>query len=315
VISTGYEGRVYRHPQRSLGSMNVWRPEYPRSPKGGRPWNDDRRVMAGIVYCLKTGCQWDAIPEEFGSGSTCYPRVGGGRGVPHAARGDGPVLRRERWRLPELVFDGQRDNQGTKKADLTGPNPTGRAKSSSKRHILTDRREVFRCRSSSPARTCTTSGWSGRRSTTRCFEAAVARGARGTCAWTRATTKPTPKKMSDGAASSRTSVGAGSGEWSAAFAARCGTGLLSVQTPGNAVASSSAGSAVPPITSASFKSPPPATPSVRAPRSSRNQQGVGPVSHEVTERCSAVEKGWSTPPTCQLTTDLLGRRRRVKECS
>ncbi len=25
----------------------------------------------GIVYKLKTGCQWDAIPREFGSGSVC----------------------------------------------------------------------------------------------------------------------------------------------------------------------------------------------------------------------------------------------------
>jgi putative transposase len=30
--------------------------------------------MAGIQYRLRTGCQWDAIPREFGSGSTCYRR-------------------------------------------------------------------------------------------------------------------------------------------------------------------------------------------------------------------------------------------------
>jgi transposase len=30
--------------------------------------------MAGIQYRLRTGCQWDAIPKEFGSGSTCYRR-------------------------------------------------------------------------------------------------------------------------------------------------------------------------------------------------------------------------------------------------
>ena len=35
---------------------------------------DDRRAFAGIVYRLRTGCQWDAIPSEFGSGSTCYRR-------------------------------------------------------------------------------------------------------------------------------------------------------------------------------------------------------------------------------------------------
>lgn len=54
--------------------LKVWLPERPRSRKGGRPRNDDRRVMSGIVYRLKTGCQWDAIPREFGSGNTCYDR-------------------------------------------------------------------------------------------------------------------------------------------------------------------------------------------------------------------------------------------------
>ncbi len=30
--------------------------------------------MSGILYRLRTGCQWDAIPSEFGSRSTCYRR-------------------------------------------------------------------------------------------------------------------------------------------------------------------------------------------------------------------------------------------------
>ena len=54
--------------------VKVWLPERRPHRRGGRPWNDDRRVMSGIVYRLKTGCQWDAIPREFGSGNTCYDR-------------------------------------------------------------------------------------------------------------------------------------------------------------------------------------------------------------------------------------------------
>jgi putative transposase len=54
--------------------LKVWLPARPIHRKGGRPRNDDRRVMSGIVYRLKTGCQWDAIPREFGSGNTCYDR-------------------------------------------------------------------------------------------------------------------------------------------------------------------------------------------------------------------------------------------------
>lgn len=49
-------------------------PEVPRHPRGGRPRVADRTVFAGIVYRLKTGCQWKALPREFGSGSTCHLR-------------------------------------------------------------------------------------------------------------------------------------------------------------------------------------------------------------------------------------------------
>lgn len=49
-------------------------PKRSRSSKGGRPPVAERRAMNGILYRLKTGCQWDAIPAEFGSRSTCYRR-------------------------------------------------------------------------------------------------------------------------------------------------------------------------------------------------------------------------------------------------
>jgi len=43
-------------------------------PQGGRPREDDRRILAGIVYRLRTGCQWKAVPREFGTGSTLHRR-------------------------------------------------------------------------------------------------------------------------------------------------------------------------------------------------------------------------------------------------
>ena len=52
----------------------VWIPKRRRSESGGRPPIADRRAMSGILYRLRTGCQWDAIPSEFGSRSTCYRR-------------------------------------------------------------------------------------------------------------------------------------------------------------------------------------------------------------------------------------------------
>lgn len=49
-------------------------PERPK-PRGGRPRIPDRQVLAGIVYRLRTGCQWHALPSEFASGSTCHARM------------------------------------------------------------------------------------------------------------------------------------------------------------------------------------------------------------------------------------------------
>ena len=40
----------------------------------GRPPAPFRMVLDGILYVLRTGCQWKALPREYGSGSTCHRR-------------------------------------------------------------------------------------------------------------------------------------------------------------------------------------------------------------------------------------------------
>ena len=47
-------------------------PKYKPSPKGGRPRLPLRNVVAGILYVLRTGCQWKAMPQQFGSGSAIH---------------------------------------------------------------------------------------------------------------------------------------------------------------------------------------------------------------------------------------------------
>lgn len=47
-------------------------PKYKPSPRGGRPRLDLRQVANGIFYVLVTGCQWKAMPREFGSGSAIH---------------------------------------------------------------------------------------------------------------------------------------------------------------------------------------------------------------------------------------------------
>lgn len=47
-------------------------PRYRRSKQGGRPRVDRRRVLDGVLYVLRTGCQWKAAPAEFGCASTLH---------------------------------------------------------------------------------------------------------------------------------------------------------------------------------------------------------------------------------------------------
>jgi transposase len=47
-------------------------PNYKRSCKGGRKRLPLRNVVTGIVFVLRTGCQWKAMPKEFGSGSAIH---------------------------------------------------------------------------------------------------------------------------------------------------------------------------------------------------------------------------------------------------
>ena len=40
----------------------------------GRPIVPYRKVFDGIVFVLRTGCQWKMLPKVYGSGSTCHRR-------------------------------------------------------------------------------------------------------------------------------------------------------------------------------------------------------------------------------------------------
>ena len=41
----------------------------------GRPRVPNRTVLNGILYVLRTGCQWKMVPRQYGSGSTCHLRL------------------------------------------------------------------------------------------------------------------------------------------------------------------------------------------------------------------------------------------------
>jgi transposase len=46
--------------------------KYLRKPGAGRKPMSARQVFSAIVYVLRTGCQWKALPREFGSASAVH---------------------------------------------------------------------------------------------------------------------------------------------------------------------------------------------------------------------------------------------------
>jgi len=43
-----------------------------KKTKKGRPPADTRTILNGILYVLRTGCQWKMMPKEYGGGSTVH---------------------------------------------------------------------------------------------------------------------------------------------------------------------------------------------------------------------------------------------------
>lgn len=46
----------------------------PQKPRTGRPANDHRTVMNGILWILRTGAPWRDLPERYGKWTTLYSR-------------------------------------------------------------------------------------------------------------------------------------------------------------------------------------------------------------------------------------------------
>jgi putative transposase len=135
-------GRV---PEKLWAVFQKYLPPEPAPNHRGRPAIPFRQVLGGILYRLRTGCQWKAIPAEFGSGSTCHRRF-------------------QEWQTLNLFEQVWADQVRTYDQECgiawncqildsaiipaplggekTGKNPTDRAKLGSKRHLLVDRRGV-----------------------------------------------------------------------------------------------------------------------------------------------------------------------------
>lgn len=118
-------------------------PQRPAHPKGGRPAADDRQMFAAIVYVLRTGIQWNALPRDLGASSTVYDRFREWEAQGFFER----LWQAELQHYDELVgiaWDWQSVDSSTVKAPFAqaavGPAPTDRGKQGTKRSVLCDRR-------------------------------------------------------------------------------------------------------------------------------------------------------------------------------
>jgi len=50
-------------------------PKRPKRPQGGRPPANDRKVLEGILWILRSGARWQDLPDEFPHPSTCWRRL------------------------------------------------------------------------------------------------------------------------------------------------------------------------------------------------------------------------------------------------
>ena len=107
----------------------------------GRPEFDNRRALSGVIFILKTGAQWNMLPEKYGISTTvhgkfmCWCRKGIFQKMMIKAR---EYYRRRNSKNNWHAFDTM--SKKAPMAQFSGRNPTDRAKRGIKYSILVDRK-------------------------------------------------------------------------------------------------------------------------------------------------------------------------------
>ena len=117
---------------KDLGSLiTAHLPTHRRSSRGERPRINDRAVLTGILFVLKTGIPWECLRRELGcvSGITCWRRLHGVR-APRRAK---QIM----WGRASVDAASVSAPAG---GEHTGRNPTDRGKLGCKHHLMVDQR-------------------------------------------------------------------------------------------------------------------------------------------------------------------------------
>jgi transposase len=137
----------------ALVSDELWEaiePYLPPAPPrswGSRPRVPDRAALSGIIFVLRQGLRWCALPQAlgYGSGVICWrrvrrwPELGVGEAVRHTGLNWLGLLDAIRWARASIDSASVR---AKRRGEDTGPNPTDRGKRVSMYHLVVDQQGV-----------------------------------------------------------------------------------------------------------------------------------------------------------------------------
>ncbi len=106
----------------------------------GRKRADPRRMLDGIIFRMRSGCQWNRLPREIGDDSNPpdLPALGGAWSAGGHLGCSGGGLRRTGRSGLGMAVGGLLHGQGPFWGGAIGLNPTDRGKAGSKKSILVD---------------------------------------------------------------------------------------------------------------------------------------------------------------------------------
>src|SRR5919112_5630399 len=63
---------IWRVPDEVWDKVALLIDKYDPPAKTGRPRSDERDALDGVIYRMRSGCQWNALPKDFGDDSSVH---------------------------------------------------------------------------------------------------------------------------------------------------------------------------------------------------------------------------------------------------